>query len=324
MFSKSLLFLSLLFAIAFESIDSAEQKAIFAKPDEIFVDSDQAKLFCRTMGEGKPLIVIHGGPGLTQDYLLPQLQQLAESNFVIFYDQRGCGQTIGEINQDTINVPTLVNDLENIRKAFHFDKVSILGHSWGGLLAMHYAIAHPKSIDKLILSNSEAASLEDLSLFIDEYTRRTALFQDQLSAIYKTKVYQEKDPETVEKVYRIIFRTYCYCADKADLLSVRMSSIASVNGAKVYELIYENTLSRPFNLHASLKILQIPTLIIHGDSDPIPAITAQNIHQSIQGSKYVLLKNCGHFPYVEQPDAYFNALKEFLASPQVQTELTQH
>jgi proline iminopeptidase len=314
MIKKWLFSFILLFASGVQCIDATTQKNNVFQSKEIYIDSNHSRLFCRVMGKGKPLIVIHGGPGLTQDYLLPQLYRLAETNFVIFYDQKGCGRSTGEINQDTINIPTLVNDIESIRKAFNFDKVSILGHSWGGFLAMHYAIAYPKSINKLILSNSMPASSEDLSLFINEYARRTTPFQDELSSIYKTKEFQEGDPNTIERVYRKIFRTYCNHPEKADFLSLHMSPIASVNGAKIYELLQENTFKKPFNLHDSLKTLQIPTLIIHGNADPIPAITARNTHLSIQGSKYILLENCGHFPYIEQPDAYFNSLKEFLTT----------
>ena len=282
------------------------------KINEIFIDSDHSKLFCRTMGEGKPLIVIHGGPGLSQDYLLPQLSKLAENHFVILYDQRGCGRSTGEINQDTINVQTFLNDLDAIRTAFHFDRVSLLGHSWGAFLAMHYAIAHPGSVNKLILSNSMPASLEDFSLFLNEWVQRMAPYQSELSAIKNTKAFQEGNPEIVERSWRIIFRTYCDIPEKADLLNLRMSSIASVNGVKVYENFRQNTFQKPFNLHDSLKTIQIPTLVIHGDKDSVPAVTARHIHESIPGSTYILLKNCGHFPYVEQPEDYFNALNEFL------------
>ena len=69
---------------------------------------------------------------------------------------------------------------------------------------------------------------------------------------------------------------------------------------------------KPFNLHDSLKTLKIPTLVIHGDADPIPPSTAQVTHESIENSKYILVENCGHFPYVEEPKAYFDHLKNFM------------
>ncbi len=314
MIKKLLYCLVILCSTSGHYIQAALQKSDVTLINETWVPSGNGKLFCKTMGKGKPLIIIHGGPGLTQDYLLPGLDKLAETNFVIFYDQRGCGRSTGEINDETMNIPSLVDDIDHIRKAFRFDKVSILGHSWGGFLAMHYAIAHPKAVDKLILSNSMPASSEDLSLFVNEVTRLTSPYQEELSKIKNSKQFQDGDPETIERYYRIIFRTYCFIPKKADLLNLRMPPIASVNGAKIYELIRENTFKKTFNLHASLKALNIPTLVIHGDVDAIPPLTAQHTHESIPGSKYILMKNCGHFPYIEEPDMYFNHLKNFLTN----------
>jgi len=279
---------------------------------ETFVSSGDSKLFCRVAGKGKPLIVIHGGPGLTQDYLLPQMYKLAENNLVIFYDQRGCGKSTGDINQETITIDQFVDDLEAIRQSFNFDKISILGHSWGGFLAMQYAIAHQEHVDKLILSNSAPSSSEGYALFGQEYMRRMCPYQEELEKIHATQGFRDGDPDVMEQYYHLIFRQYCYIPEKADLLNLRMTPIASLNGAKVSENIRKNVLDQPFNLNKKLNGLKLPTLVLHGDADPIPPITAKNIHENIPDSKYVLIKNCGHFPYVEDPTTYFKYINEFL------------
>lgn len=103
---------------------------------KIFIKTNDAQIFCRVFGKGEPIIVVHGGPGLSQDYLLPQMAKLAQTNLVIFYDQRGCGLSTGAINEDSIQIKTFVDDLEAIRKSFGYKKVTVLGHSWGGFLAM--------------------------------------------------------------------------------------------------------------------------------------------------------------------------------------------
>ena len=279
---------------------------------EGFVQTKDAKLFYRTLGRGQPLIVVHGGPGLTQDYLLPQMYKLAESNFVVFYDQRGCGRSTGDINSETMTTETFINDIEAIRQAFNFDKISILGHSWGGFLAMQYAISHPEHVHTMILSNAMPASSEELALFIQEYMKRTAPYQEKLDHIRNSQAFKKGDPQIVEHYYRIIFRTYCYSPEHADLLNLYMTPTASINGSQVAENIRKNVFEKSFNLHDSLKTLKIPTLILHGDADPIPSSTMQNLHKSISHSSYILMKNCGHFPYVENPDMYFKYIKEFL------------
>lgn len=278
-----------------------------------FIRTTNAEIFCRFIGKGMPLIVLHGGPGLSHDYLLPQLYKLAENNFVIFYDQRGSGRTTGEINSSTITIETFVSDVNTIRHAFNLKKVSILGHSWGGFLAMQYAIAHPEHIEKLILSNSMPASSEEYALFSQEWTRRMAPYQNELEAIHQSPEFAEGDSALIEKMYRIIFKTYCFNPNSVNSLNLYMSPIASMNGARVYEHFCLNIFDKSFNLHESLTSLQIPTLVLHGDDDPIPPITAQKIHESIENSEFVLMKDCGHFPFVEDQDIYFKLLEKFLS-----------
>jgi len=82
--------------------------------------------------------------------------------------------------------------------------------------------------------------------------------------------------------------------------------------AENHLVIFYDTLGKPFDLHPSLKKLKIPTLILHGDKDPIPVSIAKRLHESIEDSRYVVLENCGHFPYVEKPDEHFKVLDEFL------------
>ena len=281
---------------------------------EVFVDVKGAKLFCQVMGEGKgkPVIVIHGGPGLGQGYLLPQMAKLAEKHEVIFYDQRASGKSTGEINEDTMRLDTFVEDLDAVRQAFGLKKVTLLGHSWGGFLAMEYACDHPEAVDKLILMSSMAPSSEELSFFLANWLQIMAPIQDELKQIRQSQQFIAGDPETVEKYYRLIDRKYCYNPEKANELSLRMSRKEGLNSFLINDMVRETVFSNAFDLHDELKDLEIPTLIIHGDTDPIPFITAERTHKTIPGSKFVLLKECGHYPYVEQPELLFKSINEFL------------
>ena len=279
---------------------------------KLFITTDKSQLFCKTFGKGEPIIVIHGGPGLSHDYLLPQMAKLAETNLVIFYDQRGCGLSTGEINAESIQIESFVDDLEAIRKYFGYEKISILGHSWGGFLAMKYAIAHPEFVNKLILLNSAPASFDEYSLFLQEAGRRMESYRNEIKWIIETPEFVKGEESTTQKYYQTIFGRYFYDPEKVKLLNLQMKPSAFLNGSKVYGIFSQNLLGKPFNLHEQLKKLDITTLIIHGDSDPVPPCTAQKLHESIQGSKYHIIKNCGHFPYVETPDELFLHLNNFL------------
>jgi proline-specific peptidase len=102
-------------------------------------------LYYRIEGDGDPVVVLHGGPGMSHEYLLPHLAFLADGHRLIFYDQRASGNSPIEVPPESVNIENFVRDLEGIRACFEIERVTLLGHSWGGLLAMHYAAAFPES-----------------------------------------------------------------------------------------------------------------------------------------------------------------------------------
>lgn len=105
----------------FHSFDLPAQDWENIKEGFVAVDGD-AQLFYRTAGTGSPIVVLHGGPGMSQDYLLPYMYQLAANNQVIFYDQRGGGRSTGEVNASWMTTDQFIEDLEKLRQAFGFKK----------------------------------------------------------------------------------------------------------------------------------------------------------------------------------------------------------
>lgn len=289
--------------------------AIASTPQERLIPSRNGQLFCRTMGQGDPIIVIHGGPGLSQEYLLPQMERLAQNHFVIFYDQWGCGASKGEISPATVSSSLFIEDIESVRKAFGLTKATIAGHSWGGLLALQYAIAHPEAVSKMILISPLSASSTGISLFMQEWIKRMAPYKEQFDKIESSPELAAGDPKTVELFHKMMFRTYCYNPEKADLLNLNISREAAVNGMKVNAIFQETLFFSSFDFHPALQKLSIPTLIIHGDSDSLPPVCSEWIQSSIKSSRYALLEKCGHFPYVETPEPFFAQLEAFLAAP---------
>ena len=276
------------------------------------VEANGAQLFCRSLGQGSPVIVLHGGPGMSQDYLLPYLARLADRYQVIFYDRRSCGRSTGQTDENSMSLQTFVEDLESVRKAYGLQRMALLGHSWGGLLAMVYAIAHPGAVSKLILADTVPASSEEFELFNQEKSKRMAPLQKELTAIEETEGFRQGDPETVEKYYQLYFRGYFYDPDQVWLLDTKMSSKAFLNGLKVSELVRAH-FAPPFSCHDQLKKLDIPALILHADHDIIPPAAIESLRTSLRGSKYVLFNNSGHFPYIEAPEAFFKELEGFLS-----------
>lgn len=130
---------------------------VSAQENERLIEHNGAKLFYKIIGSGEPLLVIHGGPGLDHTYFLPHLEKMADSLQLIFVDVRGSGRS-----RDTslISMKQTAEDVDVIRKALGIQKLNLLGHSHGGLVAMNYAVSYPENMKKLILVTPNPAKVK--------------------------------------------------------------------------------------------------------------------------------------------------------------------
>jgi proline iminopeptidase len=277
---------------------------------------ENATLFYREIGQGRPIIIIHGGPDFDHTYLLPDMDRLSDSYRLIYYDQRGRGKSAPETHPHTVSLKTEVEDLEGLRKHLQLDSVVVLGHSWGGLLAMQYAIHYPQRVSHLILMNTASASQADYQILRKEVLGRKSVYQNEINAITSTAEYQEGDPDAVTAYYRIHYQVTIKQPEHLERLMVNMranfTKDAILRGRAIEDQLYKETwLSREFDFFPDLKQLTTPTLVIHGDYDFVPAECAEHIAESIPGAHFVLLKDCGHFSYLESPDEVRQALADF-------------
>ncbi len=124
-----------------------------------------AQLYFRAIGDGTPLVILHGGPDFSHSYLLPELDRLSIRFRLLYYDQRGRGRSSGAIAPEDVTIESEVDDIDRLRDYFGFGSIALLGHSWGVLLALEYATRHPDRVSHLILMNSSPASHADLLRF---------------------------------------------------------------------------------------------------------------------------------------------------------------
>jgi len=119
---------------------------------EGFVDAHGVLIYYWEIGRGTPLMVVHGGPGASHDYFLPYLLPLARYNRLIFIDERGSGKSekLDDVSQYTVE--NMVEDCEAVRLALGLGKISLLGHSYGGVVAQAYALKYQKNLSHLILA----------------------------------------------------------------------------------------------------------------------------------------------------------------------------
>ncbi|MFI5172084.1 MAG: alpha/beta fold hydrolase [Chitinophagales bacterium] len=127
------------------------QSALFSQ-DIVFdglKEINGTQLYIKIIGKGEPLLVVHGGPGLNHGYLLPHLESLAKKYQLIFYDQRSAGASKLNVKAN-MNFKTFADDIEAIRKEFHYDKINIICHSWAALPATTYLLNYAQNVSAII------------------------------------------------------------------------------------------------------------------------------------------------------------------------------
>jgi proline iminopeptidase len=277
-----------------------------ATPRESRIPVGSAELYSREIGKGPAIIVLHGGPDFDHSYLLPELDRLSDSYRLIYYDQRGRGRSADHVQPEDVTLASDLADLDKIRQYFHLDSVVLLGHSWGTVLALEYALRYPQRVSRLILMNPGPASTDDYKELRKAWLEKRPDEMERRKAISTSAAYQEGDPAAVTAYYRIHFRPALARPEDYEKFMTRLSASFTKEGilkARAIEsrLMIETWASPDYNLLPKLKSLSIPTLVIYGDHDFIPATTATHIADAIPNSRMVTLKDCGHFTYLECP-----------------------
>lgn len=270
---------------------------------------DDARLYYEVVGSGDPIIVVHGGPGLDHAYLQPGLNVLARSNTLIYYDQRGTGRSTAELTPEAINMNAFVEDIDALRQALGYERVDVLGHSFGALIALEYALAHPEHLRTLILMNpAEPGTRFRDQLEQRQAARRTEEDSTQLATLTSSEGFAARDPATVSEVYRIMFRQTLRDRARIGELDLDLAETTAKNGSEVGRLLADSM--GELDLWDRLGDVQAPTLVLHGRYDPTPVAMSQELARSIPFGRVVVLES-GHFPYLEDPDGLFSAISAF-------------
>src|SRR3954468_15850259 len=277
-----------------------------------FTTSTPVPLYWAEYGEpdAPPLLLLHGGPGASHDYLLPQLLVLAERHRLVTYDQRGGGQSRHDDDRAVIGWQDQVADVAHVASELRIDPLVIVGYSWGGLLAMLYAIeaaAHrvsPVPI-RLALIDPAPVTREYRAAFEQELARRQASPQvAALRAELQASGIRERDVDAYrQRAFELSVAGYfADPAEAHDLTPFRVTG-------RVQQTIW-NSLG-DYDIRGALSTLKMPALVVHGRQDPIPLASSEEAARAL-GTTCVVIDGSGHVPYVEQPARLFPLLLAFL------------
>lgn len=261
-------------------------------------------LFERRVGAGPATVVLHGGPGAHHDYLLPGFDRLATGRTLIYYDQRGGGRSPVD-REVPVGWPEQVADLEALRQLWGYERLSLAGYSWGGLLAVLYAITHPDRVHSLALV-SPAPVWRGAR---EEYERRLAARNAAPAIVAARQQVQAGGLRELDAAgYRqrmFEFSVAGYFHDPALARNLTPFRITGRTQQAVWDSLGD------FDFRAEVARLSVPGLVVHGEDDPIPIETAEALAGLLR-APLVRIPACGHVPYVEAPDQFVAALDAFL------------
>jgi proline iminopeptidase len=279
---------------------------------EGYIQTSNSKMYYRTFGTGKPLLIINGGPGMNSDGCIKLAKALSKNNEAIIYDQRGTGKsTLQKLDTSTITMKLMVEDLESLRAHLKIKKWVILGHSFGGMLASYYASLYPENIRSLILSSSGGIDLELLSYVSGRVNARlTSRETDSLN--YWNKKIGAGDTSHYARLHRGLAMAPAYVYNRKNIPAIaeRLTQGNSV----VNGLVWQDLQKIKFDCKSKLAHFNKPVLIIQGKQDIIEKQTALKEHQILKSSKLVLLDNCVHYGWLDRPDEYFPEVEKFIRS----------
>jgi proline iminopeptidase len=291
-----------------------------------FIDSDGVLLYYVSMGRGKPLIVLHGGPGASHDYLLPSLLPLMRTHQVIFLDERGSGRS-GRLDDtpQEYNVDAMAADVEAVRKALGLGTISLLGHSCGGLIAEAYALKYGEHLDHLILNSTFASTSHMNRVLAAEKTKIPPEKLAELNKLEQAGLFGKGDPWERNR-YAAAYQALAWGWGYFPLMYGKHPDAAYEPGAQaptnwtLYRTMWGD--NGEFRITGNLRSVEyvdqlgsinVPTLVIAGDHDEIGPELAEELHNGIPGSKMTILPDSGHLNFVDQPALYLRAVEDFLS-----------
>jgi proline-specific peptidase len=261
--------------------------------------------------EKLPLLVVHGGPGLPHDYL-EDLSPLADDGRpVVFYDQIGCGRSDRPGDPALWVIDTFVEEVATVRAALGQERVHVLGHSWGGWLALEHALGRPGGLASLVLASTCAS----LPAFAAETRRLKESLPAEVQEVIDRHEAQgtTDDPAYREATMAYSTRWVCRLDPWPDHV---MRSFTSLN-----EEIYGTIQGAEWNVTGNIKDwdvtsrlgeLDAPVLVTSGRHDEMTPAVVRPLVEGIRGAEHVVFEQSSHLAMVEEPERYRQVLESFL------------
>src|SRR5664279_3780479 len=292
--------------------------------DEGFIDVNGVLIYYEAFGKGEPLVILHGGPGASHDYFLPYLLPLARTNRLIFIDERGSGRSQKAEKASDYTVENMVEDVEAIRKELKLGKISLLGHSCGGILAEAYALKYQENLTHLILCSTFHSTKKMNEVVRNIKAKMAPELRIRIEKMEKEGLYghgkgYEKNRYTSE--YMIAawgegYFPYLYQNhpdpnyDPVANGNMAWDVYREMWGSNGEYIIDGNLTSAEYG--DKISSIKVPALITAGDNDECNPSLSREMNEKIAGSKLVIFPKSGHMTFIDQPALFISAVNDFL------------
>lgn len=300
-------------------------RAASYKIEEGYVDAGGLLIYYKSFGQGAPLVIVHGGPGASHDYFLPYLASLARHNRLIFIDERGSGRSQKLDDPTGYTVENMVEDVEAVRRELNLDKIALMGHSYGGVLAQAYALKYQQNLSKLILCSTFYSTSKMNEVFQKQLAAMTPELRKRIQSFEKAGLFghgkeweRNRYPEDYMKAawgegyHPYIYQRHPDPNEDPVAQGIMSWDLYREMWGSHGEFVIDGNL-KSVEYGDRLSIIHVPTLITVGDHDECDPSLARYMSDKIIGSKLAVLPQSGHMTFVDQPELFIRTVSDFLA-----------
>jgi proline iminopeptidase len=275
--------------------------------EEAMADVGGCELHYQRLGEGPPIVFVHGGMVLDSSNFLPHVGTLAQWFTIIIYDQAGRGKSSEREDITNISIMDDVDDLDRLRQALGFHEWTVAGHSWGGVIGGLYASKFPASVDTLIMiapvgSHYPAWQKPWILRTLDMLPEEN---RQVFESILKDWELRKEDPEEYFTRYFTSIHP-AWFGDQSWAEKIPVHEVRARTGGAVWDSL------RGYDFRDLFREISADTIIVQGTRDAVPMSSTHEIRDLIKGSRLVELQGIGHYPFIEDRDRFIEIVKEFM------------
>lgn len=292
---------------------TADTAAALLGPGEAYLPVPGGRIWWRQTGTGTgtPVILLHGGPGFAS-YYLKSLDALGSDRPVVRYDQLGGGKSSRTSDTTLFTIDHFVQELDSLRSALRYDKVHLVGHSWGTILALEYYRAHPEHVVSLTL----ASAALDIPAWERNARRLVATLSDSAQKAIALREAEQNfaAPDyqhALEEFYGKYVWRHPVAADLDSLFQTVNEEIYTyMQGPS--EFTITGTL-RAYDATPFLRQVRVPTLFTVGEFDEANPVTIRRQAAMTPGAEFVVIPGAAHITTWDNPGFMLDAVRTFLA-----------